>query len=54
MADEFVHNNPRDLVEERFERLEAQFVNINHNMNLLMKTLARKLGLFGDDGDSNS
>jgi hypothetical protein len=28
MEDESVHNNPRDPAEERFERLEAQVVDI--------------------------
>jgi hypothetical protein len=54
MVDESVHNNPRDPAEERFERLEAQVVNISHNMNLLMAALARNLEPFGDDGGSNS
>jgi hypothetical protein len=54
MADESVHNNPRDPTEERFEWLEAQVVDISHNMNLLMVALARKLRPFGDDGGSNS
>jgi hypothetical protein len=29
MADESVHNNPQDPTEERFERLEAQVIDIN-------------------------
>jgi hypothetical protein len=52
MVDESVHNNPQDLV-ERFVRLEAQVTNINHNMNLLMVSLASNLESFGDDGGSN-
>jgi hypothetical protein len=54
MGDESVHNNSRDPIEERFERLEAQVVDINCNMNLLMAALASKLLPFRDDGGSNS
>jgi hypothetical protein len=53
MADESVHNNPRDLAEKRFEGIEAQVVDIDRNMNLLMAALVRKIRLFGDDGGSN-
>jgi hypothetical protein len=53
MEDEYVHNNPQDRVEESFDRLEAQAINISHNMNLLMAALANKLRLFRDDGGSN-
>ena len=54
MADEYVHKNPRDPTEERFERLKSHVIDINHNMNLLMVALPSKLGIFGDDGGSNS
>jgi hypothetical protein len=54
VAEEFVHNNPRDSTEEIFERLEAWIIDINHNMNLLMVALKSKLRLFKDDGGSNS
>jgi hypothetical protein len=50
MADKYVHNNPPDPTEKRFERLEAQVVNIRCNMNLLMTALASKLRSFRDDG----
>jgi hypothetical protein len=53
-VDDFTHNNPQGLVEERFERLEVKVTNMSHNMNLLMVALARKLDQFGDDGGSNS
>ena len=54
MVDEFVYNKPQDPIEDIFERLESQFVEINHNMNFLMASLARNLGSFRDDGGSNS
>jgi hypothetical protein len=53
MEDEYVHNNPRDPAEERFEWLEAQVVDISRNMNLLLVALASNLRLLGDDGGSN-
>jgi len=53
MVDEYFHNNPWDLAEESFESLEAQIVDINHNMNLLMAALASKLESFGYYGGSN-
>jgi hypothetical protein len=46
MANEFVHNNPRDTVKERFTRLEEKVTNISHNVSLLMVTLASKLKSF--------
>jgi hypothetical protein len=54
MADESVHNNPQDLEEERFVRLEMQVVEINHNMNLLIEALEINIEPFGDDGGSKS
>jgi hypothetical protein len=54
MADAYCHNNPRDPTEERFERLEVQFVDISRNMNLLTVALAINLKPFGGDGVSNS
>jgi hypothetical protein len=53
MADEYVHNNPQDLAEEIFERLEEKVVDISCNMALLMVVLARKIIIFGDVGGSN-
>jgi hypothetical protein len=47
MVDDFVHNNPLDLAEEIFFRLEDQFTDISHNMTLLMVVLANKLRPFG-------
>jgi hypothetical protein len=37
MEDEFVHKNPRNLVEERFLRLEEKVDDISRNMTLLME-----------------
>jgi hypothetical protein len=54
MENEYVHNNPRDPTKERFERLEVQFSDIGHNMNLLMVALSIKLRPFRDDGGSKS
>jgi hypothetical protein len=54
MTDEFVHNNPQDPAKQIFEQLEVQVVDITHNMNLLMASLARNLKLFGCDGGSSS
>jgi hypothetical protein len=53
MADEYVHNNPRDPAEERFERLETQVTNIEINMNLLIVALEIKIEPFIDNGGSN-
>lgn len=44
-------NDPRDLAEERFSWLEAQVVDISHNMNFLMLTQRHKLNIFGEDGE---
>jgi hypothetical protein len=49
MADKFVHNNPRDIEEQRFESLKAQFTDISHNMNLLMEDIASKIKPFRYD-----
>jgi hypothetical protein len=54
MANESAHNNPQDLAEERFVRLEEQVTNISHNMALLMAALASKLESFGEAGGSKS
>jgi hypothetical protein len=54
MADEFGHNNPRDLIEERFVRLEEKFIEISHNVPLLMVALVRKIKPFEEVGGLNS
>jgi hypothetical protein len=54
MADEYVHNSPRDLAEERFEWLEVKVTHISHNMNLLIVDLEINLRPFRDYGGSNS
>jgi hypothetical protein len=54
MVDEFVHNNPQDLVEEIFVRLEEKVTDISHNMSLLMVALASNLRPFREVGGSNS
>jgi hypothetical protein len=43
MADEYVHKNPRDPVEERFLRMEERFNEITRNMSLLMEDPARNI-----------
>lgn len=48
MAIESIHNNPQDLAEEIFSRLEAQVVDISCNMNLLMVALANEIGIRED------
>ena len=53
MANKYVHNNPRDPAEERFERLETQVTNIEINMNLLIVALEIKIEPFIDNGGSN-
>jgi len=53
MANEYIHNNPQDPVEERFVKLEEKFVDISCNMSLLMKTLSRKIKLFREVGGLN-
>jgi hypothetical protein len=37
MEDESGHKNPWDAIEERFLRLEEKFIDISHNMALLME-----------------
>jgi hypothetical protein len=54
MVDESINNNPQDPREEGFVRLEEQVTDISHNMSLLMATLASKLRLIREVGDSNS
>jgi len=54
MAGKSIHNNPQDLVEERFVRLEEQVTNINGNMNLLMADLVSNIEWFREVGGSNS
>jgi hypothetical protein len=46
MVDEY-NGNPRDELEERFMKLEAQVSNISFNMVMLMETLEAKVGLLG-------
>jgi hypothetical protein len=53
MANESIHNNPRDPVEERFARLEEKFTDIFYNMSLLVAALAIKLGPFREVEGSN-
>lgn len=45
MVNEVV-NNPHDPTKDRFARLEAQVVDINHNVRLLMVDLTNKVDLF--------
>ena len=47
MVDESVHNDPRYLEEEIFSRLEEKFVDISHNMSLLMVDTTINIGMFG-------
>jgi hypothetical protein len=54
MADEFFHKNPRDATKERFMRLEEKFVEISHNIVVLMVTLVNNFEPFEDFGGSNS
>jgi hypothetical protein len=54
MENKSIHNNTRDPIEEIFERLEAQVIDINYNMNLLTEALAGNLKPFRDDRSSNS
>jgi hypothetical protein len=53
MADESVHNNPRDPIEEIFMRLEEKVVGISHNMALITVALEIKVGSFGEARGSN-
>jgi hypothetical protein len=54
MKDESSHNNPQDVAEERFTRIEEKVVHISHNMALLLETIENKFGAFGEVGGSNS
>jgi hypothetical protein len=54
MANESIHKNPQDLVEERFMRMEDQVVDISHNISLLTAALERNLKPFGEVAGSNS
>jgi hypothetical protein len=54
MANESIHNNPRDPTEERFVWLEEKVTDISCNMFLLMMALSNKLGPFGEARVSNS
>jgi len=53
MDDEFV-NNCIGPVKERFSQLEAQVIDISHNVNLLMPVLRNKLGIFKENGGTNA
>jgi hypothetical protein len=54
MAYDSFHNNPQDLPEEIFVRLEEQFVDISRNISCLLEAIESKLGPLGEDGVSNS
>jgi hypothetical protein len=54
MANNSFHNNPQYMEEERFVRLEEKFIEISHNMFLLVEALASNLGPFKEIGSSNS
>jgi hypothetical protein len=54
MVDESIHNNPQDLVEKIFLRMEEKFDNVYCNMALLMVTLTNNIIPFGKVGGSNS
>jgi len=47
-------NNPQDHANETFAWMEAQVVDINYNVSLLMVDLTNKLELFGEDEGSNT
>jgi len=53
MADEYV-NKPCDPAEVRFTRFEQQVTDINRNVSLLVAAFNKKMGIFGEDGDSNA
>jgi hypothetical protein len=53
MVDEY-NSNPKDELEERFTKLEAQVFDISYNMVILMSSLERKFRPFGELGNSNS
>ena len=52
MSNKYIYNYPHYLEREKLSMLEAQVVDINRNMNLLMETLQNKFGI-GDAGGSN-
>jgi hypothetical protein len=54
MIDEPIYNNPLDAAEDIFVRLEEKFVDISHNISLLMAALANKFESFKEFGGSNS
>jgi hypothetical protein len=54
MEDESNHNNHRDATKERFGKLGDKFINISHNISLLMVALMNKFGPFEEVGGSNS
>jgi len=53
MVNEFV-NNPQDPLEERVSWLEAQVIDINHNVSLTIEILINNLELFEEVGGSNA
>jgi len=53
MGDEHVIK-PRDLTKVRFSWLEEQVTDINQNVNLLMRALSNKLGIFGEEWGSKT
>lgn len=50
IIDESVYDNHQNMVDERFSWLEAQVVDINNNVSLLMKALNNNIRLFGEYG----
>jgi hypothetical protein len=54
MADDYIHNNPWDAMEEIFFRLEERVVNISCNISLLMVALENRFVPFRKVGVSNS
>jgi hypothetical protein len=46
MPDESIHNNPYDVEEERFVKLEEQVVDTSHNMAFFMVNLVKHFGHF--------
>jgi len=53
-VDESIHNNPQDIEEERFARMEDQVIDISRNMSLLIEDISRNIKPFGDIGGCNS
>jgi hypothetical protein len=54
MVDVSSDNNPLNVAEERFSKLEEQVTDISRNMALLMENLLNKFIPFGEVGGSNS